>query len=84
MKTISIVIPCFNEEENINDMYNAINNLFNNELNKYNYELIFIDNGSTDNTRNIINNICDNNKNVNAIFNIKNFGVFNSSYYGLL
>ena len=84
MKTISIVIPCFNEEENINDMYNAINNLFNNELNKYNYELIFIDNGSTDNTKNIINNICDNNKNVKAIFNIKNFGVFNSSYYGLL
>ena len=83
-KTISILIPCYNEEENVRPMSEAVVNLFENELKQYNYELIFIDNDSNDKTRPILREICKENKNVKAIFNVKNFGQFNSPYYGIL
>lgn len=83
-KLISFVLPCYNEEGNVKNIANAIIKLFDDELSKYNYELIFIDNDSKDNTRSIIRDLCKNNKNIKAIFNVKNFGQFNSPYYGLL
>lgn len=83
MKTISILIPCYNEEENVVPMSEAIVNLFEGELSQYNYELLFIDNDSTDNTRTLLREICAKNQNIKAIFNVKNFGQFNSPYYGL-
>lgn len=48
MKTISIVVPCFNEEENVVPMSEAVIGIFNKELPDYDYELIFIDNDSQD------------------------------------
>ncbi|KEZ91596.1 MULTISPECIES: glycosyltransferase family 2 protein [Clostridia] len=84
MKTISIVVPCYNEEENINALYQAIDHIFNTELPKYTYELIFIDNDSKDRTREIIRGLCDEDKRVKGIFNAKNFGQFNSPYYAML
>jgi len=83
VKTISILIPCYNEEENVVPMSEAIVNLFEGELSQYNYELLFIDNDSTDNTRTLLREICAKNQNIKAIFNVKNFGQFNSPYYGL-
>lgn len=83
-KTISILIPCYNEEENVVPMSEAIVNLFETELKDYNYELVFIDNDSHDNTKALLRGICANNKNIKAIFNAKNFGQFNSPYYGIL
>ncbi|MCI0502363.1 MAG: glycosyltransferase family 2 protein [Fusobacteria bacterium] len=83
MKKISIVVPCFNEEENVVPISNAIINELN-KLDTYEYELIFIDNSSTDNTRNLIEELCVLNKKIKAIFNAKNFGQFNSPYYGML
>ena len=61
-----------------------IKKLFDNELSKYLYEIIFIDNDSTDGTRDIIRKLCKDDKKLKAIFNAKNFGQFNSPYYGLL
>jgi glycosyltransferase involved in cell wall biosynthesis len=84
MKTISIVVPCYNEEENINALYQAIDHIFNTELPNYTYELIFIDNDSKDRTREIIRGLCDEDKKVKGIFNAKNFGQFNSPYYAML
>ena len=84
MKTISIVVPCFNEEENVGPMSQAIVELFKNELKDYDYELIFIDNDSQDKTRELLRAICGNNDRIKAIFNAKNFGQFKSPYYGLL
>lgn len=84
MKTISIVVPCYNEEENINALYQAIDHILNTELPKYTYELIFIDNDSKDRTREIIRGLCDEDKKVKGIFNAKNFGQFNSPYYAML
>lgn len=84
MKKISISIPCFNEEDNIENMVNAIENIFKKELVNYDYEIIFIDNFSVDHTREIIEKICMANKKVKAIFNVRNFGQNNSPYYGLM
>lgn len=84
MKKISILIPCYNEEENVGPMSEAIKALFQNELQNYDYELVFIDNDSKDNTRQLLRDICKENSNIKAIFNAKNFGQFNSPYYGMM
>ena len=84
MKKISILIPCYNEEENVAPMSEAITELFAEELQNYDYELIFIDNDSKDRTRELLREICAKNKHIKAIFNAKNFGQFNSPYYGIL
>ena len=84
MKKISVLIPCYNEEENVVPMSEAIVNLFTNQLVEYDYELLFIDNDSHDNTRPLLREICAKNPKVKAIFNAKNFGQFNSPYYGIL
>lgn len=84
MKKISILIPCYNEEENVVPMSEAIANLFEGELSQYDYELLFIDNDSSDNTRPLLREICAKNSHIKAIFNAKNFGQFNSPYYGML
>ncbi len=84
MKKISIVTPCFNEEENVYECYNQIKILFNNELANYIYEHIFIDNASTDNTVKILKDIAKNDKNIKIIINSRNFGHIRSPFYGLL
>ncbi len=84
MKTISVVIPCFNEEENVVPMSEAVIEIFNKELPDYDYEIIFIDNDSQDKTRELLRGLCGKNPKIKAIFNAKNFGQFKSPYYGLL
>ncbi len=84
MKNISILVPTFNEEENVAMLSEELTKLFQNELSDYSYEILFIDNNSTDRTRDIIEQLCKNNSNIKSIFNAKNFGQFNSPYYGLL
>lgn len=84
MKKISILIPCYNEEENVGPMSEAIVALFEGELSQYDYELVFIDNDSKDTTRVRLREICKHNPHIKAIFNTKNFGQFNSPYYGML
>lgn len=80
---MSVLIPCYNEEENVVPISKAIADMFESNLNQYDYELVFIDNDSKDNTRQLIREICKSNIHVKAIFNAKNFGQFNSPYYGM-
>lgn len=84
MRTISVVVPCYNEEENVIPLSEAIIHLFKTELKNYNYEIIFIDNDSKDNTRVLLKELCIGNERIKAILNAKNFGQFNSPYYGML
>lgn len=82
MKKISVMVPTYNEEENVVPISEAIIT----ELEKfpdYDYELLFIDNNSKDNTRPRLENLCKDNRRIKAIFNAKNFGQFNSPYYGM-
>ncbi len=83
-KTISIMIPCYNEEENIRPLYAAVRAELQENCADYDYEILFIDNKSKDKTREIIEELCAKDKRVKAIFNARNFGQFNSPYYGLL
>ena len=84
MKKISILIPCYNEEENVIPIANAIVEEMGKNLADYDFEIIFIDNDSNDNTRPLLREACKRNPKVKAIFNAKNFGQFNSPYYGML
>lgn len=82
MKLISIVTPCFNEAENVEELYTRIQKTL--EDIAYNYEHIFIDNSSTDETVNILKTIALKDKRVKIIVNSRNFGHIRSPYYGLL
>jgi len=80
---VTVLLPTFNEEENVSLISQEIIEIFKNQLPTYDYEIIFIDNCSTDKTRNIIEGLCAENYKIKAIFNTKNFGQFNSPFYGL-
>lgn len=83
MKKISILIPCYNEEDNVVPMSESVVRLFEEKLTEYDYEILFIDNDSSDHTRLLLREICGKNKHIRAIFNARNFGQFNSPYYGM-
>ncbi len=83
MKKISVVIPCFNEEDNVRPICEAVCGVMERELAHYDYEIVFIDNKSLDHTRDIIAALCAENPRVKAIFNARNFGQFNSPYHAL-
>ena len=61
-KKVSIVIPAYNEEENIRPVTEAVVQELNENLPEYDYEIIIIDNNSQDNTRPIIRELCSENK----------------------
>ena len=82
MKKVSIMVPCYNEEENVVPMSQALVAQME-QLPQYDYEILFIDNCSQDNTRVLLRGICAENPKIRAIFNSKNFGQFNSPYHGL-
>lgn len=84
MKKISILVPCYNEEENVVPMAEALIRMFQEQLSGYEYEILFIDNCSTDTTRDKLRILCTRYSQVKAILNAKNFGQFNSPYYGML
>ena len=81
-KLVSICVPCYNEVDNVVPMASALKEQMD-ALPQYDYEIIFIDNHSTDGTRKKIREVCKSNSRVKAIFNIRNFGQFNSPYYAL-
>ena len=83
-KTISIVSPCFNEEENVQEIYRQVRDVFDSKLPNYNLEFIFIDNDSQDRTRTIIRQLAAQHKEVKAIFNSRNFGHIRSPMHGIL
>lgn len=83
-KVISVMIPTYNEEENARPIYEAVRDEIRKDCPDYDYEILFIDNKSQDRTRRIITDICAQDPKVKAIFNSKNFGQFNSPYYGMI
>lgn len=84
MKKISIVSPCYNEEKNIETLYTEVKKQFTDHLTGYQYEHIFIDNCSTDNSPDILRELAKRDPNVKVIFNSRNFGHIRSPAYALL
>ena len=83
MKTITVVVPTYNEEQNIKNVYERVTKIFQDQLKDYRMELLFIDNASTDGSRQLIRELAGNDSRVQAIFNATNFGFSRSSFYGL-
>ena len=82
-KKISVVIPTYNEEANVVSLSKAIIEVMERDLSNYDYEILFIDNHSKDNTKALLRGLCANNKKIKAIFNAKNFGQARSPVYGM-
>lgn len=83
MKKISVLVPTYNEEENVIPLSEAIIREFELNLPQYDYEILFIDNCSQDSTQEKLTTLCKQNNKIKAIFNCKNFGQSNSPYYGM-
>jgi glycosyltransferase involved in cell wall biosynthesis len=80
---LSIVTPCYNEEENVDELYNRIKAAVIG-LTKYDFELIFIDNHSQDSTVSKLKRLAAIDPTVKVIVNTRNFGHIRSPYYGIL
>lgn len=83
-KTISVVIPTFNEENNIKNLYEAIQKESAKLNHNYTFNLIFIDNCSTDNSVKILKELALKDKLIKIIVNNRNYGHIRSPYYGIL
>ena len=78
MKKISICIPCYNEEANVRAMATAILREME-KLPQYDYEVIFVDNDSMDNTQKILREVAEYNRKIKVIFNNRNYGPMRSA-----
>jgi len=84
MKKISIITGCYNEEDNVIQLTDAIRKIMKEELPQYEYEHMFIDNCSEDNTLELLRDICSKDKHVRVIENARNFGHVRSPFHGML
>jgi len=82
IKSISVIIPSYNEEENIKELYERIIKVLN-EININDYEIIFIENGSSDKSLDLLKNINSLNNKVKIISFSRNFGYQNAILAGL-
>ncbi len=84
MKKISIVSSCYNEEENLDELYNEVSAQWDKLSDKYEFEFILLDNGSTDGTEQKLRELAQRDKRVKVILNSRNFGQNNSPMFGVL
>ncbi len=84
MKKISLVSSCYNEEENIDVLYERTMKSIESFEKKYEFEYILLDNGSTDNTAEKLRELAQKDSRVKVILNARNFGHIRSPYYGML
>ncbi len=83
MTKISVVVGCYNEEENIQLLYHTLVATFT-KVEDCEWDLLFIDNGSKDKSRQILHELAESDLRVKVIFNVRNFGHIRSPYYGML
>ena len=84
MKKISLVSSAYNEQENIPLLYEAVKKEMAKWADKYDYEQIVVDNGSTDGTLAVLKKLAAQDTHLKVIVNVRNFGHIRSPYYGIL
>lgn len=84
MKKISVMVTTYNEKDNIAPLGEKLVQLFQEKLPNYDYEILFMDNCSTDGTQQRIEALCCQYEKMRAIFNARNFGSLRSGFHGLL
>ena len=84
-RLISIVSPCYNEETNVEACYEQVSALFapGGPLERYDLELIFADNSSTDSTLDILRQLAERDQRVKVVANARNYGPFRSTFNAL-
>jgi len=82
-KTISIISPCYNEEDNIQELYRRVVTVME-ALPHYSFEYLFIDNASTDRTVDLLRQLAHRDSRIKVIVNTRNFGHIRSPYWGIL
>ena len=80
---VGVVLPCYNEEGNIDELYKRLVKVFD-SLSQYTFEMLFIDNASTDGTVDTIKTLIDHDPRVKLIVNARNFGHIRSPFHGLM
>jgi glycosyltransferase involved in cell wall biosynthesis len=83
-RLISVVTPCYNEEDNVEECYRAVRAVFEEKLPQYDYEHIFCDNSSSDDTPRILRRLAAADRRLKVIFNSRNFGPFRSLFNGIV
>ncbi len=84
MKKISLVSSCYNEQDNIDVLYEKIKKIFDLYADKYEFEYILIDNASVDNTAQKLRELAQKDKRIKVILNARNFGQVRSPHWGLM
>ncbi len=82
-KLISVLMPCYNEAANVEQAYREVRQIFE-QLPEYDYEHIFIDNASEDETVSILKALALTDPHLKIIVNTRNFGHIRSPYHGIL
>lgn len=83
MKKITVVSPCFNEEDNVATCHETVKQIFERDLPDYAREHIFVDNASSDRTVEILRGIASTDPDVKVVVNSRNYGVYKSTFNGL-
>ncbi len=84
MKKISIVSSCYNEENNLDELFNRVFAQIDKYKDKYEFEYILLDNGSTDNTADKLREWAEKDKRIKVIINSRNFGSIKAPFYGVI
>lgn len=82
-RMLSVIAPCYNEEANVAELYRRLGDVFA-RYPEYEFECVFIDNASTDNTVGVLKAIAASDKRVKIIVNTRNFGHIRSPYWGVM
>jgi dolichol-phosphate mannosyltransferase len=82
-KLITIVTPCFNEAENVDELYRRISTSIS-AIDEYDFEILFIDNASTDETVELLRKLISQDPRIRVIVNTRNFGQVRSPYWGVM
>ena len=84
MKKISLVSSCYNEEDNIEALWNRVKTQIDKYSEKYEFEYILLDNYSTDNTEQKLRELAQKDNRIKVILNARNFGHIRSPYWGII
>jgi polyisoprenyl-phosphate glycosyltransferase len=84
MRSITILMPCFNEEANVHELYRRVTEVSRSVSDRYDLDYLFVDNASTDGTVDILRELAASDPRVKVIVNARNFGHIRSPHHALL